>query len=107
MNKYLGLDLGTNSIGLAYIDLNRNEKRALRRKYQRELIFRNKVYKKEATLFKIKNLIKNNTRIIFLSIITLTMFVLSLILVEFWQLFINLGIGGLISILTLENKKNK
>tara|TARA_Y100000815_G_C13311943_1_gene488872 strand:+ start:98 stop:421 length:324 start_codon:yes stop_codon:yes gene_type:complete len=105
MSKYLGLDLGTNSIGWAYIDLTRTEKRQLRRKYQRELIFRNKISKKEATLFKIKSLLVENIKIILLSSITMIMFLLSLIFSEFWQLFLNLGIGGLISILTLENKK--
>lgn len=73
MSKYLGLDLGTNSIGWAYIDLTRIEKRVLRRKYQRELIFRDKISKKEAT-FKIKNLIMNNIRIILLSSITFILF---------------------------------
>jgi len=105
MSRYL--DLGTNSIGWAYVDLTRTEKRALRRKYQRELIFNNRISKKEATLFKIKNLIKMNMRILILSVITLTMFLLILIFTEYWQLFLNLGISGLISILTLENKKNK
>ncbi len=107
MSKYLGLDLGTNSIGWAYIDVTRTEKRQLRRKYQRELIFRNKISKKEATIFKIKNLVTENVRIILLSTLTVVLFIFSFIFVEFWQLFLNLGIGGLISILTLENKKNE
>jgi|TARA_B110000967_G_C18875413_1_gene557968 hypothetical protein len=105
MSKHLGLDLGTNSIGWAYVDLTRTEKRKLRRKYQRELIFKNRISKKEATFFKIKNLISENIRTILLMIITVTLFLFSLIFAEFWQLFLNLGIGGLISILTLENKK--
>ena len=107
MNKYLGLDLGANSVGWIYTDLTRTEKRKLRKKYQREQIFINRISKKEATFFKIKNLITENTRVTLLIIITVTLFLFSLIFAEFWQLFLSLGIGGLISILTLENKKNK
>ena len=104
MSKYLGLDLGTNSIGWTYVDLTRIEKRQLRRKYQREQIFKNRISKKDAIFSKIKNLITENFRNILLMIITVTLFLFSLIFTEFWQLFLNLGIGGLISILTLENK---
>lgn len=105
MSKYLGLDLGKNSIGWAYVDLTRTEKRQLRRKYQHELIFKNRTSKKKVTLFKIRSLMTENIRIILLSTITLTLFIFSLIFSEFWQLFLNLGIGGLISILTLEKNK--
>ncbi|WP_417289897.1 hypothetical protein [Corallibacter sp.] len=119
MSKYLGLDLGKNSIGWALVDNHkiidkgvqiftnsqRTEKRGLRRKNQRELILLNRISEKNTTLFKIKNLLIKNIRIILLSIITLTLFLFSLIFAEFWQLFLNLGVGGLISILTLEKNK--
>lgn len=105
MSKSLGLDLETNSIGWAIIDNNRVIDCGVRvfpienkSKYEKP---------KKLTLLKTKNLIYKNFRILILSTITLAMFILSLIFAEFWQLFLNLGIGGLISILTLENKKNK
>ncbi|NOZ46497.1 MAG: hypothetical protein GXO79_06910 [Chlorobi bacterium] len=107
MSRYLGLDLGTNSIGWEYIDLTRTEKRLLRRKYQREIILQSKITKKEATLFKIKNYLKTNIRILILSSITMTLFLLTMFFVQYWQVFLTLGIGGLISVLTFENKKNK
>lgn len=107
MSKYLGLDLGTNSIGWAYIDLTRTEKRSLRRKHQRELMFSNKTTKKKATRLRIRTSIIDNIRIVVLTIITLTMFVFSLIFAEYWQLYLNLGIGGLISLLTFDDKKDK
>ncbi|MGV8814927.1 MAG: hypothetical protein ACOH2D_12550 [Gelidibacter sp.] len=119
MSKYLGLDFGTNSIGWTLVDnykisdkgvqifvnSQRTEKRDLRRKNQREFILLNRISKKNTTLFKIKNLLIKNIRIVLLSTITLTLFLFSLIFAEFWQLFLNLGIGGLISILTFERNK--
>ena len=109
MKRILGLDLGTNSIGWALIDDNkivdkkvcafphsqRNEKREIRINPQNKSILKTKIF------------VKNNSRILFLSVIILSMFIFSIIFAEFWQLFLNLGIGGLISILTFDNKKNK
>jgi len=101
MGKILGLDLGSNSIGWAYIDLPRTEKRALRRKYQRELVFNKTISKKESTLFRIKYFISKRLKVITLSIITTIMFALVFISPQFWQFWINLGIGSLIATISL------
>lgn len=104
MSKILGLDLGTNSIGWAYTDLTQKEKRTLRKRYQRELILQKRISKKEATFFKIKNLIQSNFRTFSLIGLTTIMFLLSIFLPDYWELFLNMGIVGMISILTFEKK---
>ncbi len=101
MKKILGLDLGTNSIGWAIVENNEITDFGSR-------IFSHKnIIKKEKNVRKFKKLIKENFQFLSLLFITITMFILSIILIEFWQLFLNLGIGGTISILTLQNKKSK
>ncbi|TNJ46089.1 hypothetical protein KFZ70_09075 [Tamlana fucoidanivorans] len=113
MCKYLGLDLGINSIGWVLVDnqelksygvrriksSQRLEKRNFRRKYQRGLA---KI--KKAFSSKLRTLFTKNYRLTLLSILTFVLFLFSFIFFEYWQLFLNLGIGGLISILSVEKK---
>jgi len=105
MSKFLGLDLGTNSIGWAILDNNKVVDCGVwifpfenKLKYEKPKIL---------ALLKFKDFVYKKFRVFTLTTITLTMFILSLIFAEFWQLFLNLAIGGLISILTLENKNDK
>lgn len=101
MAKILGLDLGTNSIGWALLENDKVTDCGVQ-------IFNTKPIKFKTTKNKIESLkstISRNFQIISLSILTLFLLAMAMLTPSFWQFWINLGIGGIIAILTTQRKK--
>lgn len=101
MGKTLGLDLGTNSIGWALLENNKVTSYGIQ-------IFDTKRTELKKTSNKIENLkstIRQNYQLISLTILTLFLFGMAVFTPNIWQFWINLGIGGIIAILTTQRKK--
>lgn len=104
MSKYLGLDLGTNSIGWALIDNDKIEKFGVRvfPGLAKTLDTKSSKFDKiKSVFYKLSKSIKRNSKQVILYSITLTMFSLTLVFPNNWQFWLNLGIGGLIATLTV------
>jgi predicted transporter len=100
MIKILGLDLGKNSIGWALIEGNEVKGSGLQ-------IFDSKSLKlnpKENKFESFKPKIRQNYQSISLVILTLFLFGMGIYTPHFWQFWVNLGIGGIIAILTTQRK---
>ena len=101
MARLLGLDLGTNSIGWALLE---NDKgidygvQILDTKPTKFILTKSKIEN-------IKSIISRNYEMISLTILTLFLFFMAMLTPSFWQFWINLGIGGIIAILTTQRKK--
>lgn len=101
MGKTLGLDLGTNSIGWALLENDKVTDCGVQ-------IFDKKPTKLKKTTNKIENLksaIYQNYQLISLTILTLFLFGMAMLTPHIWQFWINLGIGGIIAIITTQRKK--
>ena len=101
MSKILGLDLGTNSIGWALLENDKVTDCGVQ-------IFDKKPTKLKKTTNKIENLksaIYQNYQLISLTILTLFLFGMAMLTPHIWQFWINLGIGGIIAIITTQRKK--
>jgi len=101
MGKTLGLDLGTNSIGWALLENNKVTDYGVQ-------IFDTKSTEFKKTSNKIEHLkstISQNYQLICLTILTLFLFGMAMFKSSIWQFWINLGIGGIIAILTTQRKK--
>lgn len=101
MGKSLGLDLGNNSIGWAIIENNKVTQKGVR-------VLPNNQLKKEKSQIKRTDLIseiKTNSRLITLIFLTLSLFGMGILMPEFWQFWLNLGIAGIFTALTIERKR--
>lgn len=101
MGRILGLDLGTNSIGWALLENNKVYEYGVQ-------IFDTKPTEFKKYSNKIENLkskIRQNHQMISLSILTMFLFGMAILTPSFWQFWTNLGIGGIIAILTTQRKK--
>lgn len=101
MGKTLGLDLGTNSIGWALLENDKVTDYGVQ-------IFDTKPSELKKTTNKIENLksvIRQNYQLICLTILTLFLFGMAMLTPNIWQFWINLGIGGIIAIITTQRKK--
>lgn len=101
MGKTLGLDLGTNSIGWALLENNKVTDYGVQ-------IFDTKPteFKKDTNKIEnLKSIIRQNYQLICVTILTLFLFEMALFTPSIWQFWINLGIGGIIAILTTQRKK--
>ena len=101
MGRTLGLDLGTNSIGWAIIENNKIIQKGVR-------VLPNNEFRKEKSRIKRTNLIseiKTNSRLIALIFLTLLLFGMGILMPEFWQFWLNLGIAGIFTTLTIERKR--
>ena len=95
----LKFDIGNDSIGWAYLKLSRTEKRTLRKLNQRKIKI--EAYQNSKHLsFNTKRFFYKDIRITSLLIITTLSFILAFIMPEFWQLWINLGVGSLLALIT-------
>lgn len=101
MGKTLGLDLETNSIGWALLENNKVTDYGVQ------------IFDKKPTEFKktsnkieyLKSTICPNYQLICLTMLTLFLFGMAMFTPSIWQFWINLGIGGIIAILTTQRKK--
>lgn len=101
MGKILGLELETNSIGWALLENNKITNYGVQ-------ILDTKRTELKKTSNKIENLkstIHKNCQLISLTILTLFLFGMAVFTPNIWQYWINLGIGGIIAILTTQRKK--
>ncbi|WP_127846772.1 hypothetical protein [Psychroflexus aestuariivivens] len=101
MGRTLGLDLGTNSIGWAIIENNKIIQKGVR-------VLPNNEFRKEESRIKRTNLIseiKTNSRLIALIFLTLSLFGMGILMPKFWQFWLNLGIAGIFTTLTIERKR--
>ncbi len=104
MSKYLGLDLGTNSIGWALVNGDKIEKLGLIVLPKPIKPLNKKSSKFDGIkfyFFELSKYIKKNLKLVMLYCITGIMFTLTLVLPSTWQFWLNLGIGGLVAILTV------
>lgn len=104
MSRILGLDLGTNSIGWALIDNDKIEIFGVKAipKFVNTLDKKSSKFDKvKSEFYRLSKSIKRNSKVIMLFSITLTMFCLSMVFPNNWQFWLNLGIGGLITTLTV------
>ena len=102
MSKILGLDLGTNSIGWAFIEssevadcgvsVNNNNDTSQSKPTKSKFAF-------------LTSKLLQNFRLICLTLFSASMFGLAIFMPSFWQFWINLGFAGILAILTLERKK--
>lgn len=101
MARILGIDLGINSIGWALVEDNKVTNYGVQ-------VFNTKPTKFKTTTSKIESLkptIRRNYQLICLTILTLFLFGMAMLTPRFWQFWINLGISGIIAILTIQRKK--
>lgn len=101
MERILGLDLGTNSIGWALLENNKVSKYGVQ-------VFATKpteLKKHSNNIENLKSKIRQNYQVISLSILTMFLFGMAMLTPSFWQFWTNLGIGGIIAILTTQRKK--
>ncbi|TYA52751.1 hypothetical protein [Formosa maritima] len=100
MGKTLGLDIGENSIGWALLENNKIADYGVQ-------IFEtkpNELKKNSNKIETIKLTFRQNYQLICLSVLTLCLFGMAIATPNFWQFWINLGIGGIIAILTTLKK---
>lgn len=95
MSRFLGLDLGTNSIGWAIIDDETNKPLNFGVRF-----FQNSLKSKIA-----KN--KYNTAIVSLNIIIILSLLLSIFNIENWQFWLNISLTTGIAKITISNQENK
>lgn len=96
MGKTLGLDLGENSIGWALLENDKITDYGVQ-------IFDKKPTELKRSLNKIEKIrlkLRQNYQLICLTVLTLSLFGMAIATPSFWQFWINLGIGGIIAILT-------
>ena len=100
MGKTLGLDLGENSIGWALLENNKVTNYGVQ-------IFDTKpteLKRSSNRIEKFKSTLHQNYQMICLTVLTLSLFGMAIATPSFWQFWINLGIGGIIAILTTLKK---
>ncbi len=100
MNRILGIDLGTNSIGWALINKDRNE---VIECGSRIISHRDNSQAPEAKTVKEISSEKRllDFRVVFAMVITVALFLLSILNQAHWQYWLNLGIGGVFVLLSL------
>ena len=101
MSRTLGIDLGTNSIGWAIIENNKIIQKGVN-------IFPNNEFKRKKSRIKhpdLVSVIKTNSRLITLISLTISLFGMGVLMPEFWQFWLNLGIAGIFTTLTIERKR--
>lgn len=111
MQKILGLDLGTNSIGIAIIEsysewktTTPNGDLATFDDYIDEIhIINNR--KKRHTFLDLLNILSHKRNLC--GILTMILLVLAFVIQDQWQFWPNMGIGGIFIVLNMKDKKDE